>query len=346
MNVIDLRSDTVTLPTAAMKEAIVNAPLGDDVFGDDPTVKKLEAMSAEMVGTEAAMFAASGTMANLTAILAHCDRGDEIILGDQSHTFCYEGGGMAAVGGIVPHIITNQPDGTLKLDDIKAAIRPDDVHFPKTKLICLENTQNRCFGTPLTAGYTDSVCDLARENSLSVHLDGARIFNAAVALNVGVKKLTHGVDSVAFCLSKGLSAPVGSVICGTGDFIYRARRARKVLGGGMRQSGIIAAAGIVALEKMIDGLAEDHANAKKLAAGIAQIDGLKIDVNRAKTNIIYFAMDTDRLTDDQLVQRLDKRGVRFLTLGKNMFRMVTHCGISSEDIDKTLQELEKTITES
>ncbi|UCG48979.1 MAG: low-specificity L-threonine aldolase, partial [Phycisphaerales bacterium] len=288
MEIIDLRSDTVTMPTRAMRDAIYGAELGDDVFGEDPTVNRLEQIAAERVGKESALLVASGTMGNLASILTHCGRGEEVILGDQSHTFVYEAGGVSALGGIHPHTVTNQADGTLRLGDMRAAIRGDNVHFPRTRLICLENTHNRCGGAVLTPDYTDAVSKVAKEQGLAVHLDGARVFNAAVALGVDVRDLTRGADSVSICLSKGLSAPVGSLVCGTREFIAEARRTRKVLGGGMRQAGIIAAAGIVALEQMVDRIAEDHENARRLAEGIAGISGLSIDASRVQTNIVYF----------------------------------------------------------
>ncbi|MFB0524600.1 MAG: low-specificity L-threonine aldolase [Phycisphaerae bacterium] len=339
MKIIDLRSDTVTLPTSAMREAIYRAELGDDVFGEDPTVNRLEKIAAERVGKEAALFVASGTMGNLVCVLTHCGRGEEAILGNQSHTFLYEAGGMSALGSIHPHTIRNQPDGTMRLKDIKAAIRDDSAHFPRTRLICLENTHNRCDGAALTPEYTDAVVTLAKERGLSVHLDGARVFNAAVALAIDVRELTRGVDSLSFCLSKGLSAPVGSVVCSSSKFIAEARRTRKVLGGGMRQAGIIAAAGIVALLQMVDRIAEDHKNARRLAEGIARIRGLSIDPARVQTNIIYFEVATDRLTAGNLVTELSKRGIKILRVGPSRLRMVTHYGISSEDIDLALAAL-------
>ena len=250
MNTIDLRSDTVTKPTPAMREAMAQAEVGDDVYGEDPTVNRLQAMAAELLGQEAGLFVPSGTMGNLAALLSHCGRGDEFILGDKAHTFLYEAGGAAALGGLHPHTIPNQADGRLRLEDIRAAIRGDDPHLPPTRLVTLENTHNRCGGAVLTAAYTRSVCELAREHGLRVHLDGARIFNAAAALDVDVADLTAPVDSVTFCLSKGLCAPVGSVLCGSKEFIDRALRMRKQLGGGMRQVGVLAAAGIVALEQI------------------------------------------------------------------------------------------------
>lgn len=336
MRIIDLRSDTVTLPTPAMREAIYHADLGDDVYGEDPTTNHLQELAAERVGMEAALLVPSGTMGNLICILTHCARGEEVILGDKSHMFLNEAGGMSALGGIFPHLIPNQADGTLRLEDIEAAIRGDNIHFPRTRLICLENTQNRCNGSPLPPAYIDSVVSLAKRYGLRVHLDGARIFNAAVALGVDVKQLTHGVDSLIFCLSKGLSAPVGSLVCGSREFIAEALRTRKALGGGMRQTGVIAAAGAVALDQMIERLPEDHANARRLAKGIAKIPGLSIDLTRVRTNIIFFDLVSDQLTPEQLITRLEQRGIKFQHSGQSRFRMVTHYGIDTEDITSTL----------
>jgi len=339
MGTIDLRSDTVTLPTPAMREAMYRAELGDDVFGEDPTTNRLEEMAAERMGKEAALLVASGTMGNLVCTLTHCRRGEEVILGDRSHTFLYEAGGISALGGIHPHTISNQPDGTLRLEDIEGAIRGDNVHFPRTRLICIENTHNRCNGSALRPEYIDSVAALAKERGLSVHLDGARIFNAAVALGVDVKELTANVDSLSFCLSKGLSAPVGSVVCGSSEFIAEARRARKVLGGGMRQAGVIAAAGITALEEMVDRLAEDHENARRLAEGISRISGLSIELAKVQTNIIYFELDEGRMTPKELVTELNKKEIKLLAVGNRRLRAVTHYGISAEDIDLTVKIL-------
>lgn len=339
MGTIDLRSDTVTLPTPAMREAIYRAELGDDVFGEDPTTNRLEKMAAERMGKEAALLVVSGTMGNLVCTLTHCRRGEEVILGDRSHTFLYEAGGMSTLGGIHPHTICNQPDGTMRLEDIEGAIRGVNVHFPRTRLICLENTHNRCYGSALTSEYIDSVAALAKEHGLSIHLDGARIFNAAVALGVDVKELTANVNSLSFCLSKGLSAPVGSVVCGSSEFIAEARRARKVLGGGMRQAGVIAAAGIKALEEMVDRLAKDHENARRLAEGIARISGLSIEPAKVQTNIIYFELDEERMTPKELVTELDKKEVKLLFVGARRLRAVTHYGISAEDIDLTIKAL-------
>jgi threonine aldolase len=296
-------------------------------------------MAAERMGQEAALLVVSGTMGNLACVLTHCRRSEEIILGDLSHTFLYEAGGISALGGIHPHTVKNQPDGTMRLEDIEKAIRSDNVHFPRTRLICLENTHNRCNGVALKLEYMDSVSSLAKKHGLSIHLDGARVFNAAVALGVDAEELAAKADSVSFCLSKGLSAPVGSVICGSKEFIDEARRTRKILGGGMRQAGIIAAAGITALEDMVDRLKEDHENAKRLAEGIADIGGLSIEPEKVQTNIIYFKINEGRMTAEELTALLDKKGVRMLSLESRQLRAVTHYGISAEDIDATLKAL-------
>jgi len=336
--IIDLRSDTVTRPTPAMREAMYRAEVGDDVFGEDPTVNRLEEMAAERLGKEAALFVASGTMGNLVALLTHCGRGDEAIVGDRSHTFLFEQGGMAALGGIAPRPIPNQPDGTLRLEDIEGAIRGDNVHFPRTRLLCLENTHNLCNGTPLTPEYTAQAARLAHDRGLRVHLDGARIFNAAAALEVDVRELVREVDSVMFCLSKGLCAPVGSLLCGDAAFIAEARRARKVVGGGMRQAGILAAAGVVALEQMADRLAEDHQRARRLAEGLAQIPG--VEVAPVTTNIVYFWLTEEATrTQEEVVDGLAERGVLLLGREDSRFRAVTHYWISDEDVTSTLRAM-------
>lgn len=347
MKIIDLRSDTVTIPTPAMREAIYKAEVGDDVFSEDPTINRLEQMAAERVGKETAMLVPSGTMGNLVCALTHCARGEEVILGDQAHMFLNEAGGMSALGGIHPRIVANQPDGTISLESIKAAIRGNNIHYPRTRLICLENTHNYCNGLALSPEYTDSVSALAKEHGLSVHLDGARVFNAAVALGLDVKELTRSVDSLSFCLSKGLSAPVGSIVCGSGQFIQKARRNRKILGGGMRQAGIIAAAGITALEQMTERLAEDHKNARRLAEGLSQIEGLSIDLSKVQTNIIFFDMVGNCFSTDEFVTQSGKKGVKFLPLAKpGRFRMVTHYGINTEDIDTALTIIKKLMADS
>ncbi|MEA3345634.1 MAG: low-specificity L-threonine aldolase [Chloroflexota bacterium] len=342
MKAIDLRSDTVTKPTPEMREAMYRAEVGDDVYEEDPTMNRLQEMSAERLGKEAALFVASGTMGNLISLLTYCGRGDEFIIGDLAHTFLYETGGSAALGGIHPHTIPNQPDGTLRLDDVEAAIRSENIHFPRTRLVCLENTHNRCGGTVLTPEYTSAVCELAHAHGLRIHLDGARIFNAAIALGVDVRKLTRSVDSVMFCLSKGLSAPVGSLLCGSEEFIGEARRMRKMVGGGMRQVGILAAAGIVALEKMVDRLAEDHETGRQLAEGIAATPGLTIDLQRVQTNIVIFGLaDEVEMTTQGFVAALAQRGVKLNAIGDRRFRAVTHYGITAEDIEESIAVLQQ-----
>lgn len=336
---IDLRSDTVTQPTPAMREAMAKAELGDDVFGDDPTVNRLEEMAAAKMGKAAAVFVASGTMGNLVSLLTHCGRGEEVIVGSEAHIFRYEAGGSSALGGIAQFQIPNQPDGTLPLDRVAGAIRGGDQHEARTKLIALENTQNRCGGTVLPVDYMKQVRALADKHSLNVHLDGARVFNAAVALGVDVKAITQYVDSVTFCLSKGLSAPVGSVICGSPDFIAKARRYRKMLGGGMRQAGVLAAAGLVALEQMIDRLAEDHANARRLAEGLADTPGFVVDLERVQTNIVFFELDqTVKVSADGVTQRMLEQGVKLISPGVHFrrFRAVTHAWVTRDEIDRTL----------
>ncbi len=344
MRFIDLRSDTVTHPTPAMREAMYRAEVGDDVFGEDPTVRRLEEMAAERMGKEAALFVASGTMGNLVALLTHCGRGDEVIVGDRSHTFLFEQGGMAALGGITPRPVPNQPDGTIRLEDIRNAIRAENVHFPRTRLVCLENTHNMCDGAPLTAEYTASVAQLVRAHGLRIHLDGARIFNAAAALNRDVRDLVRDVDSVMFCLSKGLCAPVGSVLCGSADFIYEARRARKVVGGGMRQVGVLAAAGIVALEQMTERLAEDHARAWRLAEGLAEIPG--VHVGPVYTNIFYFWLgDEVSLSPEEFVARLKSQGVLVLGREDGRYRVVTHYWITDEDVETAIRAVRMALGE-
>ncbi len=339
MRNVDLRSDTLTQPTASMRQAMAGAEVGDDVFGEDPTVNRLEEMAAERLGKQAAVFVASGTMGNLVSQLAHCGRGDEMILGNHSHTFFFEQGGSAAVGGIHPRTVPNQPDGKLALEEIETAIRGDNVHLPRTRLIMLENTHNQCSGYPLDADYMKAVGEIARRHGLKIHVDGARIFNAAAALNVDAKDLAAEADSISFCLSKGLAAPVGSMVCGTRDFIKEARRARKLLGGGMRQAGVLAAAGIVALTEMVDRLADDHANAKKLAQGLANTPDISIAPELVKTNIVFFEITRREMTVAELVNRLDEGGVRMSPSGPNRIRAVTHYHITSEDIDYSLSAL-------
>ncbi len=336
VKVVDLRSDTVTLPTPAMRKAMYEAELGDDVLGEDPTVNKLEALAADKMGKEAALFVASGTMGNLVSILTHCQRGDEVIMGDKAHTFLYEVGAAAAFGGLQVHIVPNEPDGMLDPHLLEAAIRGDNIHFPPSRLVCLENTHNRCGGCALSPDQVDSICALARDNGLLVHLDGARIFNAAISLGVDVKELTRNVDSVMFCLSKGLSAPVGSLVAGSEDFIRRARKNRKMVGGGMRQAGVIAAAGIVALTEMVDRLAEDHAHARLLAEGIKEIDGLDVELEYVQTNIVIFSLVAEKMTTAELAAGLSKEGVQLFPIGDSKLRAVAHYGIDEQDISVAL----------
>lgn len=338
MDMIDLRSDTVSHPTPAMRQAMAQARVGDDVYGEDPTVNHLQELAAEMCGKEAGLFVPSGTMGNLIGILAHCQRGDEAILGDKAHTFLYEAGGISALGGVHSRQVRNQPDGTLALTDIEEAIRPDDAHHPITRLITLENTHNRCGGVALSVEYTQAVGALARKHNLQLHLDGARLFNAAVALHVNAKELAAAADSVTFCLSKGLCAPVGSVLCGSKEFIQRAHRLRKLLGGGMRQAGILAAAGIVALESMVDRLAEDHTRAQRLAHGLSQIPGLILDEETPFTNMIFLRLDDQvPASTREVVTRLAEYGVSVGAAGSRRFRLVLHYWIDDSGVEKTIQ---------
>jgi len=335
--IVDLRSDTVTRPTPEMRRAMAEAQVGDDVLGDDPTVNRLQAMAAERLGKEAALFVPSGTMGNLAAVLSHCGRGDEIILGDQCHTAMYEAGGVAAVGGIHPRTLATRPDGTLPLEAIEAAIRPDDVHFPTTRLICLENTHNRCGGVALSLDYTIGVGKLAREKGLRFHLDGARIFNAAAATGNSAKEMAAPADSVTFCLSKALCAPVGSVLCGDGAFIYRARRIRKQLGGGMRQAGVIAAAGIVALETMVDRLGEDPARARRLAEGLRSVPGLTLETDPPPTNMVYLRLSAEEPLDGPaLVRALAKYDVLALASGPRRIRLVLHHDVDDAGVERAV----------
>ncbi len=343
MRTVDLRSDTITQPTPAMRRAMADAEVGDDVFGEDPTVNRLEKMAAELLNKEAALFVASGTMANIACQLTHCGRGEEVILGDQSHVFFYEQGGSAALGGIHSRTLPNQPDGTLALNSIEDAIRTDNVHFPRTKLIVLENTHNRCNGNPIGADYMNSVAEITRRHRLKLHVDGARLFNAAIALEDKAHNLVAEADSVSICLSKGLAAPAGSVVCGKHEFIHEARRARKVLGGGMRQAGILAAAGIVALSEMIERLADDHANARSLAEGLANINGLSINSDFVKTNIVYLDVTPSGISAQVMAEKLYSEGIRLLPLGPYQLRAVTNYHATSDDIEYALKAFSKVL---
>ena len=344
MKKIDLRSDTITLPTKEMLDAIDRADLGDDVFQEDPTINQLEEIAAKRFNKQAALFVPSGTMANLVAVLSHCQRGDEVILGDQAHTFLYEAGGISSFGGVHSRQLVNQADGTIAIDDIKHAIRKEDVHFPTTRLICLENTHNRCFGMPLSSDYVNSVAEVAKNDSILVHVDGARIFNAAVSLDTSVAELTYEIDSVSFCLSKGLSSPAGSLLCGSEDFIYRARRNRKALGGGMRQAGILAAAGIIALENMTERIADDHQNARALAEGISDIKGISIDLDKIQTNIIYFSLDHPKIESSLFLDKMCEKNIHFFELGPSWYRLVTHNGISKDDVSNVVEEFHQLLS--
>ena len=334
---IDLRSDTVTHPTPAMREAMSRAEVGDDVFGDDPTVIRLQEMAAALTGHAAGLFVASGTMANLVALLTHAQRGAEVIVGDKSHIYLNEVGGMAALGGMQACPVPNQPDGTLRLEAVEASVRTEDVHHPRTRLVCLENTQNICGGVALLPEYTRRVAEFAHAHGLKLHVDGARLFNAAVAQGVEAEALAGMADSVMFCLSKSLCAPVGSVLCGPEDFIAEARRYRKMVGGGMRQAGIIAAAGVVALESMIERLEDDHAHARLLADGLRNILEIELDANTPQTNMVYFNLAPGaKLTAAEVAERMRPRGIILDWEGPRRFRLVTHYWIAPKDIEKVV----------
>jgi len=324
---VDLRSDTVTRPGGGMRRAMHDAEVGDDVFGDDPTVNRLQALLAEMLGFEAGLFMPSGTQSNLAALMTHCQRGDEVLVGQSAHTYRYEGGGVAVLGSIQPQPLENEPDGLIALDRIGGAIKPDDLHFARTRLLALENTIG---GKVLPLPYQHAATGLAHERGLATHLDGARLFNAAIALGVAPCEIAAGFDSVSVCLSKGLGAPVGSVLLGTRDFIDRARRPRKMLGGGLRQAGVLAAAGIHALEHNVARLADDHANAQRLADGLRRIDVLKVD--GPHTNMLFVAVPPERVA--ALATFLRSRGILVMARSPTL-RLVTHLDVDSAGIDRT-----------
>jgi len=332
MKVIDLRSDTLTQPTQAMRDALAQAEVGDDVFDEDPSVHRLERLAAEKTGKQAALFVPSGTMGNLVALLTHCQRGDSVLVGDRSHIFQHEVGGLSALGGILAHPLANEEDGTLPVDALEAAIHPPDIHCPPTRLICLENTHNFCHGSPLSPAYMAAVGALAKRRGLLLHLDGARLFNAAEALGVTAAELAREADSVMFCLSKGLSAPVGSLLSGGEEFIRRARKWRKMVGGGMRQAGHLAAAGLVALRDMTARLKEDRENARRLGQGLAAIPGIEIDLSRVKTNILFFALKAPGMKGSAFLDLLEKNQIKMLETGPGIFRAVLHREISSGDV--------------
>ncbi|MFQ5997523.1 MAG: low-specificity L-threonine aldolase [Dehalococcoidales bacterium] len=342
MKIIDLRSDTITLPTDEMRQAMYEAELGDDVHREDPTVNRLEELAAQMMGKEAALFTPSGTMSNLLGVLSNTRPGDEIIVGSEAHMLWYEVGGASALGGVVIRTVPNDEDGRLDPDDVEQTIRGQNIHFPQTTLLCLENTHNRCGGAVLTQEYTSAMAQLAHQYGLRVHLDGARIFNAAIALGIAASTLAEPADSIGFCLSKGLSAPVGSLFCGTRELVEGARKWRKMLGGGMRQAGVIAAAGMVALQKMVNRLAEDHATAQRLAEGLGNIPGFTVHPEKVQTNIVNFEFPPE-ISDP--VPRAGERGVKFISHGGRKVRAVTHRMINAEDIDEALNRLERLVKE-
>ena len=337
---IDFRSDTVTLPTPAMREAMANAPLGDDVYGEDPTINELQTEAAQMLGKEAALYVPSGTMGNLASVLAHCGRGDEIILGKEAHIFRYEAGGAAMYGGVQPNTLTVQRDGTLDLTEIERAIRTDNPHFPTTRLICLENTQGSRYGAPLPVSYIADVAAIARKHGLGLHIDGARIFNAATALGIEARELVKDADTISVCLSKGLCAPVGSLIVGSQELVKRAYRVRKSLGGGMRQAGMLAAAGLIALRDMTKRLHEDHATARQFAEGLFEMPYVQTEIDRVKTNMVYFWLTADApMTVETLSERLKAEHnilLRPYDSRERMFRVVTHYWIKPEHVEQTL----------
>jgi threonine aldolase len=335
---IDLRSDTVTLPSPPMRQAMAQAVVGDDVYGEDPTVNHLQELVAEQLGKEAALFVASGTMGNLVSLLAHCARGDDVILGDESHIFHYEQGGASSLGSLVFHTVPTTRAGELPLAAIEGALRdPDDAHAAIPGIICLESTHNRCGGVPLSLEYHQAVEALAQRYKLPVHLDGARLPNAAVALGVSMRDIAQHTTSVQLDLSKGLGAPIGGVVAGPSEFIRRAHRWRKAVGGGMRQAGIVAAAGIYALEHMVERLADDHHNAQVLAEGLATFGQIEIDPAQVRTNIVIFRLRDKSETPDAFIAAMREHGVLLGMIGGDRLRMVTHDGIGSADINAVLQ---------
>ncbi|WP_233468498.1 low-specificity L-threonine aldolase [Zooshikella ganghwensis] len=332
MSVIDFRSDTVTTPTAKMRTAMAEAPVGDDVYGDDPTVNQLQDLAADLLGFEAALFTPSGTQGNLIAIMAHCQRGDEYIVGQNAHTYKFEGGGAAIVGSIQPQPIMEGENGILPLHDIESVIKPFDPHFAQTRLLSLENTHS---GRILPQDYIASATALARKHGLSCHLDGARIYNAAVKQSLNVKEITQHFDSVSVCLSKGLAAPVGSVIAGTTEFINTARRWRKVVGGGMRQAGILAAAGIIALTEQVDRLADDHENARYLADELSKLDAFSVDITQVQTNMVFAHLHQG--STKELAAYLKQHDI--LISQSNPIRFVTHKDVDNQSVDKLIKHI-------
>lgn len=332
---LDLRSDTVTHPTAEMRQAMANAVVGDDQFGEDPTVRELELTAARMLGKEDAVYVSSGTMGNLVALLAHCGRGDEVIMGDECHIFWYESGGAAALGGMPFALLPNDRFGQLPLDRVRNAIRAHRPGYPRTGVICVENTQNRCGGTILPLDYLAELHALAQDAGVPVHMDGARIFNAAAGSDTPVEQIASHVDTIQFCLSKGLAAPVGSMVVGSSEFIQRARAGRKIVGGAMRQAGVIAAAGLWALNNMVDRLPEDHRRARMLAEGLGAIDGISLDLDTVQTNIIIFNV-APKTTNDAFIAGMRERGVLVSNYGTRGVRMLTHYQVNDDDIQRAL----------
>ncbi len=337
MPVIDLRSDTVTKPTEEMRAAMAQAEVGDDVMGEDPTVNRLEQMAADVLGKEAGLLTSSGTMSNLIAALSHCRRGDEVIMGSEGHMFWNEVAGAATLAAVQVRTVPNDSQGRMAPADVEASIRPPgNIHFPRTSLLCLENTHNRCNGGVLTPEDTRSVAEVAHANGVAVHLDGARVFNASVALEVPARDLVADVDDVSFCLSKGLSAPVGSVLCGSQEFVEQARKWRKMLGGGMRQAGVIAAAGVVAMETMVERLAEDHSNASRLASGLSQVPGIRLDPESFHTNIVFMELEPKLGSVPEFISRLNQNGLKVSYPGGRRIRLVTHRHITPGDVDQAI----------
>lgn len=336
----DFRSDTVTHPTPAMRHAMAAAAVGDDVYGDDPTVNKLEALAAEMVGKEAAVFVPTGTMANAVSLMTHLQRGNEAIVGAHSHIYLEEQASLAVLSNSQGVPIQENADGTLPLAAIEAAIREPDQHHPITRLVALENTHNQCGGMPLSVDYTESVRELAHKHGLILHLDGARLFNAAVALKVKASELAAPADSVSFCLSKGLCAPIGSMACGSKEFVAQARRNRKLLGGGMRQAGVLAAAGIIGLEQMVDRLANDHDDTQLLAEGLSEIPGIVLNPPVVRTNMVYFDLAPEfKYNAVELAAETAKQGVLINIVSQRRIRMVLHYWLSPTDVNKALEVL-------
>ena len=341
--VVDLRSDTVTKPTPTMRRAMAEAEVGDDVFGEDPTVNRLETLAAERLGKEAGLFVASGTMGNQMSLMAQTQRGDEIILDENSHIFNYEVAALAVLSAVQPRTLHGR-NGILDPEDVRQAIRPPNIHYPKDTLVCVESTHNRGGGSIYPLETLREIRRIASEHGVAVHLDGARLFNACAATGVPAREVAAQADSVTFCLSKGLGAPVGSVVTGTRAFIDRARRARKMVGGGMRQAGILAAAGIVALETMVDRLREDHENARVLAEGLAAFPGIQIDLSLVQTNIVIFSVKRRDLDAPGLILKLGEEGIKAFAVSSDRIRMVTHKDVSRAGIERTLEVLRTILT--